>query len=143
MSDRRLSRPSTDLLSELAFTNASVFAQQPPRFLALDKIEFKLPVPIGAILWLKSKVVYAEEPSSGVYGQAKMHITVTAEVEDVKTGTRAETNTFYFTMVKDNMEPLKKLIVPDTYVEAMQYLEGERRIDVGDEVRRLYQAGVH
>lgn len=128
---------------ELAFTNAAIFAQKPPRFLALDKIEFKLPVPIGAILWLKSKVVYCEEPTGGPYGEAKMHIIVKAEVEDVKTGSRNETNTFYFTMVKDNMENLKKIVVPDTYIEAMQFLEGERRIEVGDEVRRLYQAGVH
>lgn len=72
-----------------------------------------------------------------------MHIIVRAEVEDVKTGSRNETNTFFFTMVKDNMENLKKIVVPETYAEAMQYLEGERRIEIGDEVRRLYQAGVH
>lgn len=100
-------------------------------------------MPIGAILWLKSKVVYCEEPTGGPYGEGKIHIIVKAEVEDVATGSRNETNTFYFTMVKDNMEPLKKIVVPKTYEEAMQYLEGERRIDVGDEVRRLYRVGVH
>lgn len=32
-----------------------------------------------------------------------------------------------------------KTVVPSTYGEAMDYLEGGRRLEVGNEMRRLYQ----
>lgn len=33
------------------------------------------------------------------------------------------------------------MVVPTTYAEAMHYLEGKRRLAIGDEMRRLYQGG--
>jgi acyl-coenzyme A thioesterase 9 len=51
---------------------------------------------------------------------------------------RRETNTFSFTMAKEDDQPIGKMIVPKTYNEAMAYLEGERRLRVGDEMRWLY-----
>jgi acyl-coenzyme A thioesterase 9 len=58
------------------------------RFLSLDQITFRLPVPIGAVLRLSSKVVYTTKPIPGVEvdGEAKAHIMVRAEVEEVETG---------------------------------------------------------
>jgi acyl-coenzyme A thioesterase 9 len=64
------------------------------RFLALDQINFKLPVPIGAILHLDAKVVkttevnpedHADSPSESAHA-AKAHVVVTAQVEDVASG---------------------------------------------------------
>lgn len=72
--------------SELCFTNASLFAQGPLRFLALDQITFRLPVPIGAVLRLSSKIVHTTRPHEGPDGEAKVHVMVKAEVEEVETG---------------------------------------------------------
>jgi acyl-coenzyme A thioesterase 9 len=75
-----------DTGSELCFTNAAIFASKPLRFLSLDQITFRLPVPIGAVLRLSSKVVHTTQPHQGPNGEARVHIMVRAEVEEVKTG---------------------------------------------------------
>ena len=72
--------------SELAFTNAALFAAKPMRFLALDQITFRLPVPIGAVLRLSSKVVHTTRPDESTDGEAKAHLMVRAEVEEIDTG---------------------------------------------------------
>ncbi|AAW42493.1 hypothetical protein CNBC1390 [Cryptococcus deneoformans B-3501A] len=126
------------LAFELCFTNASLFAQGPLRFLALDQITFRLPVPIGAVLRLSSKIVHTTRPHEGPDGEAKVHVMVKAEVEEVETGSRRETNTFFFTMAKGGRQPLGRTVVPTTYNDAMFYLEGKRRVQVGDEMRKLY-----
>ncbi len=56
------------------------------RFLSLDSIQFILPVPIGAVLHLTSKVVKTTHPHGGRDGEAKAHIQVKAEVEEMETG---------------------------------------------------------
>ncbi|OWT40916.1 thioesterase family protein [Cryptococcus neoformans] len=126
------------LAFELCFTNVSLFAQGPLRFLALDQITFRLPVPIGAVLRLSSKIVHTTQPHEGPDGEAKVHVMVKAEVEEVETGTRRETNTFFFTMAKGGRQPLGRTVVPTTYNDAMFYLEGKRRVQVGNEMRKLY-----
>ena len=72
--------------SELCFTNAAIFASEPMRFLSLDQITFRLPVPIGAVLRLSSKVVKTTQPSADGAEPAKAHVLVRAEVEEVATG---------------------------------------------------------
>lgn len=49
---------------------------------------------------------------------------------------------FFFTMAKEDHEPLGKTVVPHTYLEAMHYLEGKRRLGLGDEMRSLYNGGI-
>lgn len=130
------------------------------RFQSLDQITFLLPVPIGAVLHLTSKVVKTTRPHAGKDGEAKVHIQVVAEVEEVETGVsaahhdslphliysaltpqlRRETNTFYFTMAKDDPAPIGRTVVPRTYNEAMTYLEAQRRLAHGAETRRLYRS---
>ena len=65
-----------------------MFAHHPMRFLSLDQITFRLPVPIGAVLRLSSKVVHTTRPHAGPDGEAKAHIMVRAEVQEVETGVR-------------------------------------------------------
>ncbi|BEJ10381.1 hypothetical protein CcaverHIS641_0704160 [Cutaneotrichosporon cavernicola] len=125
---------------ELCFTTAATFAHAPMRFQSLDQIVFRLPVPIGAIVRLTSKVLKTTKPTDEFDNEAKAHIMVKAEVEDVETGDRQETNTFYFTMKKPRGKVIGRTVVPSTYYETMQYLEGSRRLEVGDEVRKLYMA---
>ena len=76
------------LAFELCFTNAAIFASRPMRFLSLDEITFRLPVPIGAVLRLTSKVVHTSQPE-GPDDEAKAHVMVRAEVEEVETGVSA------------------------------------------------------
>jgi acyl-coenzyme A thioesterase 9 len=71
---------------ELCFTNVAMFAQVPLRFIALDQITFRLPVPIGSIVRLTSKIVRTTQPIPETGSNAKAHVMVTAEVEDVETG---------------------------------------------------------
>lgn len=64
------------------------------RFLSLDQITFRLPVPIGAVVRFTSKVVRTTQPgdgppSDGLQPEAKVHIVVKVEVEDVATGVSA------------------------------------------------------
>ncbi len=89
-------------------------------FLSVDELAFKHPVPIGAVLQLNAQVVY----STGDL----IHVEVIADVVSVQSGERKTTNTFHFTYrVEDSRT--KIIIKPSTYVEAMKYLEGKRRIE--------------
>ncbi len=134
------------------------------RFISLDQIIFKLPVPIGAILHLDAKVVKTTKgvESSPLEGAvpAKAHVMVTAQVEDVTKGvstieplcthqpveiltviqqTRLTTNDFYVSFAAEEGTELRKTVIPQTYQEAMQFLEGGRRLEVAAALRRLYK----
>jgi acyl-coenzyme A thioesterase 9 len=45
-------------------------------------------------------------------------------------------------MAMEDHQPIGRTVVPETYSEAMAYLEGKRRLAIGDEMRRLYQAAI-
>ena len=60
----------------------------------------------------------------------------------IKLQLRRETNTFFFTMAVEDGKPIGRTVVPSTYAESMHYLEGKRRLQMGDEMRRLYQGGM-
>jgi acyl-coenzyme A thioesterase 9 len=155
--------------SELAYVNAAIFAGKPLRFLALDQIIFSLPVPIGAVVRMKAVTVTStrpktkEELSNGLEftsaGNAKVHVVVTAQIQDLAKGvsrrgrgerkgtdhlissqSRETTNSFFFSFASENREPLPKLVVPKTYQEAMAYIEGARRLEVGGALRRHYKS---
>ena len=44
-------------------------------------------------------------------------------------------------MKKPDRKPIGRAVVPSTYYETMQYLEGSRRLEVGDEVRMVSSPG--
>jgi len=44
-------------------------------------------------------------------------------------------------MAKEDGTPFGKTVVPETYADAMLFLEGGRRLNIGSEVRKLYRAG--
>ncbi|KAJ4001152.1 Thioesterase/thiol ester dehydrase-isomerase [Lentinula boryana] len=141
------------LAYELGFSNASMFCRGRVRFLALDEISFKLPVPIGSILRLNSVVLYDDfikqregNGEDNVY--QLVHVGVRANVVDIKTGTEKTTNEFRFTwrseekltrVPGDHHVEAKKVrkVVPKTYREAMLWLEARRAVAVGDGIRAL------
>jgi acyl-coenzyme A thioesterase 9 len=71
----------------------------------------------------------------------------------VKTGSEQTTNDFRFTWCRESGEPLKRIVVPQTYKgdinlnfagvchsfysEAMLWLEGKRALETGAEIRAL------
>lgn len=90
------------------------------------------------MLRLTSKIVKTSRPDEGEE-LAKCHVMVKAEVEDYSSGERKETNTFSFTLAKHDKTPLGRTVVPESYLDAMNWLEGKRRLDVGGSMRQLYQ----
>ncbi|GMM35357.1 hypothetical protein DASC09_026820 [Saccharomycopsis crataegensis] len=59
---------------ELAYCNSAAFSHAPPRFISLDATSFTNPVPVGSVLYLKSKVVYTEHiPESDPEAEAANH----------------------------------------------------------------------
>ncbi|KAJ4481142.1 Thioesterase/thiol ester dehydrase-isomerase [Lentinula aciculospora] len=137
------------LAYELGFSNASMFCRGRVRFLALDEISFKLPVPIGSILRLDSVILYDDlvrqierNGEENVY--QLVHVGVKANVIDIKTGTEKTTNEFRFTwrgeekFTGDGIESQKlRKVVPKTYRDAILWLEARRAVAVGDEIRDL------
>ncbi|KAL1745480.1 HotDog domain-containing protein [Schizophyllum fasciatum] len=120
------------LAYELGFASASLFCRGPIRFFSLDGISFAKPVPIGSILRLKSWVLHsAATPEHPVL----VHVGVTANVVDVRTGKEETTNEFRFTWSREDGEPLNRTVVPRTYGEAMLWLEGGRALQTGLEIR--------
>lgn len=97
--------------SELCFTNAAIFASEPMRFLSLDQITFRLPVPIGAVLRLSSKVVKTTQPSADGAEPAKAHVLVRAEVEEVATGVSFPPNRYNSTRSGDVATLLSRLVI--------------------------------
>lgn len=136
------------LAYELGFTNSRLFTRAPVRFLALDKIAFARPVPIGSILRLRSQILY----SDAVF----VHVGVQANVVDAESGQEQTTNDFRFTWCRDGGAPLARRVVPRTYkgvscrlgwgcmltaccVEAMLWLEAKRNLEMGAELRGMRQ----
>uniref|UniRef100_A0A0W0FHL1 HotDog ACOT-type domain-containing protein n=1 Tax=Moniliophthora roreri TaxID=221103 RepID=A0A0W0FHL1_MONRR len=121
------------LAYELGFSNASMFSKGHVRFLSLDGISFAKPVPIGSILRLTSYILHST--SSAEYPML-IHVGVTANVVDIKTGLEQTTNEFRFTWCKEEGEETRK-VVPKTYQEAMLWLEGRRALEIGEAFRGL------
>ncbi|CED82358.1 Acyl-CoA thioesterase [Phaffia rhodozyma] len=121
------------LAYELSYSNVVLFTRSPMKFLALDEISFKLPVPIGSVLRLTAVVTHTDSSTNQVHSQ------VTADVVDVSTGRRNTTNDFHFTWQKeDNGAGLDVEVIPNTYAESMSWLEARRRLAVGNKMRGLY-----
>ncbi|KAG8679462.1 hypothetical protein FRC09_018954, partial [Ceratobasidium sp. 395] len=104
------------LAYEIGYTNAYLFTRAPLRFLSLDGIAFKKPVPIGSILRLTSTVTHTASCDEFA---AVAHVRVQADVIDPATGEENLTNTFSFTWVREEGPPLRRMVVPRTYAEAM------------------------
>jgi acyl-coenzyme A thioesterase 9 len=101
---------------ELAYVTGLMFCKGNIRFVALDDITFRAPVPVGSIFSLKSRVVYTSENNA-------MQIEIIADVIDHETGTSRTTNSFYFTYLTEKYIR----VLPRTYEESVAYIEGRRR----------------
>lgn len=137
------------------------------QFLSLDALSFHAPVPIGAMLQLSSQIAYTSEPDQHLQGHTIASVTLLAQVVDLETGERKKSNTVSrllpgFLLIRalrsfrlTDPEPCLRLVslqfhfsfdlgktdcqvLPQTYKEAMEFIEGKRRVEIGAEMRRLY-----
>lgn len=124
---------------ELAWMVGATFSGQPVKFLALDALSFHAPVPVGAMLSLTAQIDYTSPPQLRAEGGERCvgAIAVLAEVVDIEQGTRKRTNTFHFSFDLGWGE-VRKRVSPVSYQESMDWIEGKRRVELGLEMRRLY-----
>jgi acyl-coenzyme A thioesterase 9 len=114
---------------ELAFATATVFfLGKRPCLKSIDDIVFVHPVPIGSIMDLKAEVIHSRLHEGELYAC----IQVIADIINPDTQSRLTTNTFHFTLthpISSFTGTALPAILPNTYVEAMKFLEGKRRVD--------------
>ncbi|SCZ92638.1 BZ3500_MvSof-1268-A1-R1_Chr5-2g08056 [Microbotryum saponariae] len=122
------------LAYETAFATACLFSRSTVHFIALDEIRFALPVEIGSLLLLDSKVTYS--PIRGTH--KSFHVSVEAATTDLFTVERRVTNTFHFTFASDR--PLARHVLPKTYLDAISWLDAQRRREEGIAVRKAYDS---
>lgn len=112
---------------ELAFSTCYMYAGRTPLFYALGDITFANAVPIGALLDLRSAVVFTEQNCIVVH--------VTARVHNPEQGTVIKTNDFTFAfrvLPREGEDPLGsgwvQKVRPRTYSEGMSFIEGRRNL---------------
>eukprot|EP00892_Ulva_mutabilis_P002977 jgi/Ulvmu1/12680/UM094_0037.1 len=87
---------------ELAFATVHMFAGSRPRFVQVDRVDFKMPVDVGDLLSFRSCIMHARnllDHPDGARGQ--IFVQVEASVNRPEHGTSATTNTFSFTFETD------------------------------------------
>lgn len=115
---------------ELAYSTASVFVKGAALVVTtLDDLNFVHPVAIGSLLHLGGRIVYTDRDPCTRH--PRIHVECTADVIDPTTGVRKTTNTFHFTFVCLKIKDMAT-VIPETYEEAMRYLEGKRRVQFDD-----------
>ncbi|KAM0751769.1 hypothetical protein T439DRAFT_324959 [Meredithblackwellia eburnea MCA 4105] len=122
------------LAYETAYSTACLFARTPVSFIALDELHFALPVELGSLLTLDSRVTY--NPMVGDH--KSFHVAVEAGTTNLQSGERKITNTFHFTFASD--KALDRHVLPRSYKQAMMWLDARRRRELGISVRREYES---
>ncbi|KXN67395.1 Thioesterase/thiol ester dehydrase-isomerase [Conidiobolus coronatus NRRL 28638] len=107
---------------EHAWITAYMFCKENPTIVRADEIVFKQSVPVGAILKFISKVIYSEG-----YPDNEFQVAVEAWVIGPDLSNMGITDTFHYTF-KSRTKQVPK-VIPRTYEESIQLLEGKRRKD--------------
>ncbi len=116
---------------ELAWNITYLHCRQRPHFLSVDHMYFFEPVEIGAILSFTGRVIYTSEEA--------LMVEVVTEVIQPATGETRVTNDCFFTFTarEDGDGPLLiPAVQPHTYEEGLKYLEGRRRFQLGESIRK-------
>ncbi|OAF70271.1 Acyl-CoA thioesterase 9 [Intoshia linei] len=109
---------------ELASHCSRIFSSDYPRLLTINDIQFKRPVDIGSILYLKAQIVYVVDNLIHVNVNAFIKPSSLSNV-DYKLKDLAVTNIFNFIFA--TTEPSTKTVLPISYSEYMMQLACERR----------------
>ncbi|PJF18790.1 hypothetical protein PSACC_01378 [Paramicrosporidium saccamoebae] len=112
---------------ELAYSTVALFTRGAALTVTtVDDVTFVHPVAIGSMLSFCARIVYTDQCPT-MADQQRLHVEVVADVIDPKNGTRVTTNTFHYTFTRPTTDFVT--VVPETYTEAMRYLEGKRRVE--------------
>lgn len=125
---------------ELAYGTALQYTAgaQPLLPMVIEDITFVHPVAIGSLINFEATIVYVTDDSSKDFeaipkattGCSLLHVEVIADVINPQKGTRVTTNTFHFTFKAPTPTADLPPLLPETYHEAMKYLEGKRRLEL-------------
>lgn len=117
---------------ELAYACAAAFTHSSPRFVSLDSTTFRAPVPVGSVCYLTATVVntikITKENDTEVFTNNSkpgtlVQVRVDSTVKDLDHDTTTNTGQFtYSYFVEDTFFD----VVPESYSEMMQYVEGRR-----------------
>nr|CAD7432029.1 unnamed protein product [Timema monikensis] len=100
---------------ELSWMTGYLYSKHRPKLCHISDISFHKPVNVGSLLRMHSNVAFTQ--------QNYMQIVVFAEVFDASSGHPTTTNVFHYTYKVPEVVPD---IIPNSYNEAMRYLEGRR-----------------
>jgi len=125
---------------ELAYALSLIFlGGRRPGLRSVDDIAFVHPVPIGSLLDFSAQVMHSRVHEGEIYLCVQVQADVirpdfaegVASGDSQNAGRRLTTNTFHFTLSHpvESFADAIPAVQPRTYVEAMLYLEGKRRLD--------------
>ncbi|KAG7192493.1 uncharacterized protein KQ657_001588 [Scheffersomyces spartinae] len=142
---------------ELAYCAAASFANAGPRFVSLDSTTFKAPVPVGSILFCEATVSYTEHihdseendlpfdfhlPSTNKLSDKPntflnepgtlIQVRVDTSIKSLESTVTKESGTFIYSFFVpqssyNGAQPEFCTIIPQTFSEMMEYVEGRRR----------------
>lgn len=140
---------------ELAYVTAAAFAGANARFVSLDSTTFKAPVPVGSVLKMSATVTYTEHLHvDGVPATAQFNLPATNKLSKNTSSFLSEPGTLVQVRVDTTIRELSLvrlkeagsfiysffvprlsyasgpgfvLVIPQTYSEMMNYVEGRRR----------------
>lgn len=133
---------------ELAYACTAAFSHSPPRYVSLDSTTFRNPVPVGSVLYLTATVVYIQNTKRTIATETGngtetcevpgtlVQVRVDSTVRNLDHGTTTDTGQFTYTY----FVPVQGLqLLPQTYGEMMEYLEGRRKAqDTANYFRERY-----
>lgn len=121
---------------ELAYTCAAAFSHSVPRFVSLDSTTFKNPVPVGSVLYLTAIVAHTKNTTREIYIDGVetevpgtlIQIRVDSTVRNLDHGTTTDTGQFtYSYFVQKDEKNADIELLPQSYNEMMEYLDGRRK----------------
>lgn len=110
------------LLDQVAYTCATRYCGVGVVTLAVDRVIFKHPIPIGSLIHFYASINYT--------GTTSCEVGIRVECEDIKTHKITHCNSSYFTMVALNQDGTKTKIpplIPQTNEEKRRFQEAKQR----------------
>ncbi|GMM50477.1 hypothetical protein DASB73_014350 [Starmerella bacillaris] len=120
---------------ELAYACAAAFTHLQPRFVSLDTVTFKNPVPVGSVLHLKAFVAYTQpgtrsrenldnESTVDLHKGTLVQIRVQSTVRDLDKENDLDAGTFIYSFFVEGDSGY--IMIPESYEEMVTYLDGRR-----------------
>lgn len=103
---------------ELSWASAYLFSKYRPELKHISDISFHKPVEVNSLIRMHAHVVFTT--------MQFVQVTVYAESFEARSGIHSTTNVFYFTYELTDLAPE---IFPQTYHEAIMYLDGRRHFN--------------